>query len=246
MEEPDLLSEESLAELKELQNSFPFFHAATMLYLKNLAKLEHIQFSQELKSKAVSVPDRKQLFLLIEGERYGIYTTAEEAAQSEKEDTFSLIDSFLNQRDGNKQSSPEDALLVEPSFSSDYMLWTLAKGFSSNAKEEAPPLQHQDLIDSFIEEDEKRQPGSLLEPGEEGSSEADTRPESVKELDDAYLQMLDDSYFTETLARIYIKQRRYDKALQIIKKLSLKYPEKNTYFADQIRFLEKLIINNTK
>mgnify|MGYP006910457241 FL=1 len=32
------------------------------------------------------------------------------------------------------------------------------------------------------------------------------------------------------------------KALEIIKKLSLNYP-KNAYFADQIRFLEKLIIN---
>ena len=54
---------------------------------------------------------------------------------------------------------------------------------------------------------------------------------------------MDDSCFTETLAKIYVKQRRYDKALEIIKKLSLNYPKKNAYFADQIRFLEKLIIN---
>lgn len=54
---------------------------------------------------------------------------------------------------------------------------------------------------------------------------------------------LDESYFTETLAKIYVKQGRYSKALKIIKKLNLKYPKKNSYFADQIRFLEKLIIN---
>ena len=53
----------------------------------------------------------------------------------------------------------------------------------------------------------------------------------------------DDSCFTETLAKIYVKQHRYSKALEIIKKLSLNYPKKNAYFADQIRFLEKLIIN---
>ena len=52
-----------------------------------------------------------------------------------------------------------------------------------------------------------------------------------------------ENYFTETLAKIYVKQQRYDKALEIIKKLNLKYPKKNAYFADQIRFLEKLIIN---
>ena len=38
----------------------------------------------------------------------------------------------------------------------------------------------------------------------------------------------------------------YEKALQIIQNLNLKYPEKNIYFADQIRFLEKLIINTKK
>ena len=56
----------------------------------------------------------------------------------------------------------------------------------------------------------------------------------------------DAGYFTETLARIYIKQGRYSKALEIITRLNLDYPKKNRYFADQIRFLEKLIINNNK
>ena len=68
--------------------------------------------------------------------------------------------------------------------------------------------------------------------------------DSYKATNDAPQQTSEDSYFTETLAKIYIKQQRYDKALEIIKKLSLKFPKKNTYFADQIRFLEKLINNN--
>ena len=55
---------------------------------------------------------------------------------------------------------------------------------------------------------------------------------------------IEESYFTETLARIYIKQGRYSKALEIIQRLSLNYPKKNAYFADQIRFLEKLIANS--
>ena len=57
---------------------------------------------------------------------------------------------------------------------------------------------------------------------------------------------VDESCFTETLARIYIKQHRYEKALDIIQRLSLKNPKKNVYFADQIRFLKKLIINSKK
>ena len=64
-----------------------------------------------------------------------------------------------------------------------------------------------------------------------------------EESEDNEEDMEDESYFTETLAKIYVKQQRYSKALEIIKKLSLNYPKKNAYFADQIRFLEKLIIN---
>ena len=71
-------------------------------------------------------------------------------------------------------------------------------------------------------------------------------PGNLAELEENQHKPLDDSYFTETLAHIYVKQKRYEKALQIIKNLNLKYPEKNVYFADQIRFLEKLIINTKK
>ena len=64
-----------------------------------------------------------------------------------------------------------------------------------------------------------------------------------EESEDNEEDMEDESYFTETLAKIYVKQQRYSKALEIIKKLSLNYPKKNRYFADQMRFLHKLVIN---
>ena len=51
---------------------------------------------------------------------------------------------------------------------------------------------------------------------------------------------------TESFARIMIKNRNYDKALEIIEALSLNNPEKSIYFADQIRFLRKLILNESK
>ncbi len=46
---------------------------------------------------------------------------------------------------------------------------------------------------------------------------------------------------TESFARIMIKNRNYTKALEIITELNLKNPEKSIYFADQMRFLRKLI-----
>ena len=45
---------------------------------------------------------------------------------------------------------------------------------------------------------------------------------------------------TETLAKVLMKQKKYVKALEAYRILSLKYPEKNSFFADQIKKIQKL------
>jgi len=51
---------------------------------------------------------------------------------------------------------------------------------------------------------------------------------------------LENELMTETLAKIYLKQKKYKKAMDAFKILSLKYPEKNAFFADQIKKIKKL------
>ena len=45
---------------------------------------------------------------------------------------------------------------------------------------------------------------------------------------------------TETLAKVYLEQKKYKKAIQAYKILSLKYPEKSGFFADRITAVKQL------
>jgi len=248
MENPSQLTKETLPELKQLTEEYPYFNPAKILYLKNLAVLNDINFASELEKMAIYIPDRKKLFTFIEGAQYGLKAQIKkEDPQKTGDDSFMLIDTFLSSHSQlGGITSPDPSILFRPSASSDYLYWTSSKESEEHTGDNnSPKLQHHELIDSFLKEDEQRMPGRGLQFDDDDYS-LNHMEEMEKKKDDSHHSKDEDSSFTETLARIYIKQKRYEKALQIIKNLSLKYPEKNVYFADQIRFLEKLIINTKK
>ena len=52
-----------------------------------------------------------------------------------------------------------------------------------------------------------------------------------------------EDYMTETLAKVYVRQEKYKEALKAYEILSLKYPEKISLFANQIKELKKRLKN---
>ena len=243
LEEPSALSAETLPALCALVEEHPYFALGTMLYLKNLAQLHDPAFPQALARLAIRVPDRRSLFHWVMEEEQHADITEQPAMEASAADSFSLIDAFLT--DHAEEEQANTSVLFQPSASSDYLHWSLLQEQHPVVSEEgnSAKLRHQDLIDSFIEnEPHLVNNRSLMEEKGEGQ---EALPESIRQLEEQP-KSLEESCLTETLARIYIKQRRYEKALQIIQNLRLKYPEKNSYFADQIRFLQKLIINTKK
>lgn len=251
IQHPELLNRETLYELRTWVARYPYFQTARLLYLKNLFLLHDITFGAELRKATLYVTDRRALFYLVEGGRYTLKASPADKRRSlvgeeERADpdrTGSLIDAFL--------STVPDELpqQVNLDYATDYLRYLLQEEEVSEQGEALvlPKLRGQELIDGFIE---KREPefGVLRKQAEEADDAladdetADNESVQASELADVE-EDEEDSSFTETLAKIYIKQQRYSKALEIIKKINLKNPKKNSYFADQIRFLEKLIIN---
>ena len=92
------------------------------------------------------------------------------------------------------------------------------------------------LIDKFIQDKPKLSPKGF-------HSDQPAETSKSKNLAAQYTQD-HDALMTETLAKVYLQQKNYKKALQAYTILSLKYPEKSGFFADQIRAIKKLI--NTK
>ena len=237
---PEHLNRETLYELRTLLARYPYFQTARLLYLKNLFLLHDITFGEELRRAALYIADRRVLFLLVEGDKYSrkaLEKQMQPEAEAGLDRTLSLIDAFLSTLPEEEEAVYGKAIPMD--VSTDYTAYLMKE--ADEPAEGTPKLQGQELIDTFLEKSEEEPVLSVKE--EEKTPEAEPLPEEKEVEEETEENLEDESYFTETLAKIYVKQQRYSKALEIIRKLNLKYPKKNAYFADQIRFLEKLIIN---
>lgn len=242
IEHPEELSKDTLYGLRELVARHPYYQAARLLFLQNLFLLHDPSFGDELRRAALFIPDRRVLFKMVEGSAYEIQPAPigkeEEGETGKSEDrTESLIDDFLRgteEVESRRGMQPTAPVLVDPS--KDYVAYLMQMEDAEPEKDETDgkAQRSDELLDGFLEKQDDK---IVLQDNPEYVPE-------VPQVEETEENALDECYFTETLAKIYIKQGRYEKAIEIIRKLNLNYPKKNSYFADQIRFLEKLIINN--
>lgn len=237
---PELIDAQLVEELWQLVDRHPTYQAARLLLIQGLYQLQDQRFGVALRKAALMVPDRTKLFDMIEGGKYRLQpqlrvSQVPSPQEPATDRTQSLIDTFLStlpEEPRARRPRPTDA-------SADYMSYLLQmedalQSVSSSAETE-----------SVTEAVASSAPGVGEKIGQ--GTEA---PVGVGD-DDEWLEVEEEgdknapseAYFTETLARIYIKQGKYDKAIEIIRRLSLNYPKKSRYFADQIRFLRKLILN---
>ena len=246
---PERMDRDTLYELRSMLALHPYFQTARLLMLQNLYLLHDPAFDEELRRAAIYITDRKTIFQMIEAAHYQLRqqmasssssktsltsntsSTSPSSPSSQPSRTIDLIDNFLDSIPKDEETDDKTKRKPTPADAAvDYVAYLLATEDNSDDVQPALQMKGQDLIDIFLEQEKGR---IMLDLPEEPSDDDHDHEEEGEE-----------EYFTETLARIYIKQGRYQRALDIITRLSEHYPNKNAYFADQIRFLEKLIKNS--
>jgi len=242
---PERMDRETLYELRSMVALYPYFQTARLLLLQNLYLLHDATFDEELRNAAIYITDRKVIFNQIEAMHYRLQkeeNKTDAATQENKETgsrTISLIDNFLESmpKDEDKDETHHKRKPTAADAAVDYVAYLLENSDdSTTTAPDTPQLRGQSLIDSFLEDNQGKivlsEDSTVTDNAM--ASRANNEPEP------------EENFFTEALARIYVKQGRFQKALEIITRLSEQFPHKNLYFEDQKRFLEKLIINNNK
>lgn len=245
---PEELNRETLYDLRSLLALYPYYQTARLLMLKNLYLLHDPSFNEELNRAAIYITDRKVIFQMIEAAHYQLKTKKEKQQQEHEQKesrTVDLIDNFLDtvptideedKKEKKRKPTPADAAV-------DYVAYLLESEQETDVDENVEQdtegktgetSRTLDLIDTFIEDGGFKLP--KLDTSETPAESPTVVTESVEDASSGI--------FTETLAQIYIKQAKYQKAFDTIEKLNSCHPHKSAYYKDQMRFLEKLIKNS--
>jgi tetratricopeptide (TPR) repeat protein len=269
---PDAVNEKQTVALGNVLDEFPFFQSARALRLKGLYNQNSFKYNVALKTTAAHTTDRTVLFDFITSDTFtaiqkGLYdkkilelldinvidselivaqekteikinaleqsilTTIKEASNIEIEEANKIASENLEigkplEFSQNEQHSFQEWLQL--SRTQPIIREETIENNTESALLDEGKQKKAELIDKFIETSPK------IPPIKQGVSNVSFE---LNPTDTSYLM-------TETLARVYLEQKKYQKAIQAYEILILKYPEKSSFFADRITDIKILQHNN--
>ena len=224
----DFSSKKELETLENVLKVYPDFHLVRTYFLKAVKELKPEAFDKQLSHTAIATYNRNLLYDFIENhEKSSIKVTdslliskinAQLKEPKLKETKVSGIKkSKKTSKFQETENTPESLTFAD---------WAHYLKTKKILNKEEPTLEDKfKLIDGFIANTQK------IVPDKNSKNNIDLSEISWTSSDEL---------MTETLAKVFVKQQKYTKALQAYQILGLKYPEKNSFFADQIKEIKRL------
>lgn len=270
---PDIINEKQTDDLARVLDEFPYFQSARALRLKGLYNHNSFKYNYALKVTASYTTDRTVLFDFITSDSFvaiqkGLY----DKKISQLLD-ISVIDFEIIQPEINLEKKPntlENSILTSIKEATDIEENTKTAvekldigkplDFSVNEKHSFQEWLQLSRIEPIVREKENSNTTEITAIDEEKKKKLElidnfikTNPkispikQSTSSTSFTESDKTDTSYLmTETLARVYLEQKKYQKAIQAYEILILKYPEKSSFFADRISDIEILQQHNNK
>ncbi len=207
-----------IPELSEFLREYPYSQTFRMLYLKALKNAGDFRYESEKSHVSAYILDRAVLADLMD--REPLHHSEEEKQKK----------SGVNQSEEKSQAVPKNNVAVSPI--TDIMAELEQMQPVAVQPKKKSSSRRQGMIDSFLEESK----------GKSVEIKVKQEPES-QIVEDRTEGQGNEQFYTETLAKIYVKQKKYDQAVKIFKRLMTKNSEKSVYFAAQVRFFERLMEN---
>ena len=253
--------------LETIVNEFPFYQSARALYLKGLYNQESFRYNYELKKTAAHTTDRSVLFDFITSDDFKIFQQ-EVYDKYQAEIQSIIVSDFEYVREENR---PVTLDTIAKSNNATETISLSEQKESNKEVEEAlkigKPLQFEkNETHSFSEWLQLAKIAPIIREGAEKQTNVSSELEKKFDLIEKFIELnpkipqvkdntsiptniaksneTPSSIMTETLAQIYLEQKKYTKAIQAYEILILKYPEKSSFFADRIKNIKILQQNN--
>jgi hypothetical protein len=213
----------------EIVEKYPYFQAAQALHLKLLKQEDSFEFKKYLRLAALHTTNRRILFDFInrdlksqESVVLKITKHEEDTKEAENKDTSDIIQVKTKVNTSNEKHSFSEWLNLTK------LKPIEVKNTTDSEKDKLNKPSKELLIENFIKNN----------PRISKSSSSQSIPSNPVKSEPSQQMM------TETLAKIYLEQKKYDRAIQAYNILILNNPKKSSFFADQIKKIESLKENN--
>ena len=214
-------NQDHLLKLEELSKNYPNFHLVRAYYLKALQKRKVSSFDKILSHTSVATYDRELLYQFIETDLIA-RKSSKKKSRSTKDKLTSHDRSQVNEEkniDANTKSLDISSKTLK------FSEWAIFLNSDKKLSGKNDNLENFQLLDDFLKIPERIIP--------------DKNYKNIEDLSEKSWSP-NDELMTETLAKVFVKQKKYRKAIEAYQILGLKYPEKNSLFANQIKEIKKL------